>query len=341
MTVKTLILTTPGQFSQADTDFDRTVQANEVLLKIHRIGICGTDYHAYRGKQPFFSYPRILGHELGAEVVEIGSEVTHVAIGDKVAVEPYLNCGVCQPCRNGKTNCCEKLQVLGVHTDGGMREFLKVPARKVYASKTLSYEQLALVETLGIGSHAVNRAQVQATDLVLVIGAGPIGLSVVQFAKLKGATVAVMDMNASRLAFCQQQLGVDATVLLQNTDPVEEIRRVLNGDLPTVVFDATGNPSSMMQAFKYVAHGGRLTFVGLFQGDVTFNDPEFHRREVTLLASRNALPEDFIGIIKGMEDGAIDTQPWISHRVAFDDLLTSFDDLLKPESNVIKAVIEL
>jgi 2-desacetyl-2-hydroxyethyl bacteriochlorophyllide A dehydrogenase len=341
MTVKTLILTTPGQFSQADTDFDRTVQAHEVLLKIHRIGICGTDYHAYRGKQPFFSYPRILGHELGAEVVEIGSDVTNVAIGDKVAVEPYLNCGVCQPCRNGKTNCCEKLQVLGVHTDGGMREFLKVPVRKVYASKTLNYEQLALVETLGIGSHAVNRAQVQANDLVLVIGAGPIGLSVIQFAKLKGATVVVMDMNASRLAFCQQQLGVDATVLLQNTDPVEEIRQVLNGDLPTVVFDATGNPSSMMQAFKYVAHGGRLTFVGLFQGDVTFNDPEFHRREVTLLASRNALPEDFIGIIKAMEDGAIDTQPWISHRVAFDDLLTSFEDLLKPESNVIKAVIEL
>lgn len=339
--MKTLILTTPGQFSQVDTDFDRLLQPKEVLLKIHRIGICGTDYHAYRGKQPFFSYPRILGHELGAEVVEIGTEVTHVKIGDKVAVEPYLNCGVCQPCRNGKTNCCEKLQVLGVHTDGGMREFLKVPAHKVYASKTLSYEQLALVETLGIGSHAVNRAQVQANDLVLVIGAGPIGLSVIQFAKLKGATVAVMDMNASRLAFCEQQLSVDTTVLLQNTEPVEEIRKVLNGDLPTVVFDATGNPSSMMQAFKYVAHGGRLTFVGLFQGDVTFNDPEFHRREVTLLASRNALPEDFISIIKGMEDDTIDTRPWISHRVAFDELLSSFDDLLKPESNVIKAVIEL
>jgi 2-desacetyl-2-hydroxyethyl bacteriochlorophyllide A dehydrogenase len=339
--VKTLILNTPGQFSQADTDFDRLLQPQEVLLKIHRIGICGTDYHAYRGKQPFFSYPRILGHELGAEVVEVGSEVTHVEIGAKVAVEPYLNCGVCQPCRNGQTNCCEKLQVLGVHTDGGMREFLKVPASKVYASKTLIYEQLALVETLGIGSHAVNRAQVQAQDLVLVIGAGPIGLSVIQFAKLKGARVVVMDMNASRLAFCQQQLGVDATVLLQSTDPVEEIRATLNGDLPTVVFDATGNPTSMMQAFKYVAHGGRLTFVGLFQGDVTFNDPEFHRKEVTLLASRNALPEDFTSIITYMEEGAIDTRPWISHREAFDNLIATFDDLLKPESGVIKAVIEL
>lgn len=339
--MKTLTLLSPGHFQQSETDLNTELQDGEVLLKIHRIGICGTDYHAFRGKQPFFSYPRILGHELGAEVVAIGTSVGNVTVGDKVSVEPYINCGKCQACRNGKTNCCEKLQVLGVHSDGGMREFLKVPANKVYASKTLSYEQLALVETLGIGSHAVNRAQVQANDLVLVIGAGPIGLSVIQFAKLKGAKVAVMDMNEGRLAFCKQQLKVDETILLRDNDPVEAIRGVLNGDLPTAVFDATGNPASMMQAFKYVAHGGRLTFVGLFQGDVTFNDPEFHRREVTLLASRNALPEDFTSIIAAMENGTLDTHPWVSHRVPFDSLIDSFETLLLPESRVIKAVIEL
>ncbi len=339
--MKTLTLITPGNFQQSETDLSTELQDGEVLLKIHRIGICGTDYHAFRGKQPFFSYPRILGHELGAEVVAIGVGVDNVALGDKVSVEPYINCGKCQACRNGKTNCCEKLQVLGVHSDGGMREYLKVPANKVYASKTLSYEQLALVETLGIGSHAVNRAQVQANDLVLVIGAGPIGLSVIQFAKLKGAKVAVMDMNEGRLAFCKQQLKVEETILLKNSDPVEAIRGVLNGDLPTAVFDATGNPGSMMQAFKYVAHGGRLTFVGLFQGEVTFNDPEFHRKEVTLLASRNALPEDFTSIIVAMENRTLDTHPWISHRVPFDTLIDSFEKLLLPESRVIKAVIEL
>lgn len=339
--MKTLILNTPGQFSYTDTDIDTSLQPHEVLIKIHRIGICGTDYHAYRGKQPFFSYPRILGHELGAEIIALGDEVTSLHVGDKVAVEPYLHCGKCQACRSGKTNCCEQIKVLGVHTDGGMRELIKVPASKVYPSKTLSYEQLALVETLGIGSHAVNRAQVQAHDLVLVIGAGPIGLSVIQFAKLKGAKVAVLDMNASRLAFCAQQLGVDATILLQNESPLDDIRQAFAGDLPTAVFDATGNPTSMMQAFKYLSHGGRLTFVGLFQGDVTFNDPEFHRREVTLLASRNALPEDFRSIIAAMENGTLDTRPWISHRIAFDQLIDTFDELLKPESNVIKAVIEV
>ncbi len=339
--MKTLILNTPGQFSYSDTDIDTSLQPHEVLIKIHRIGICGTDYHAYRGKQPFFSYPRILGHELGAEIIALGDEVTSLHVGDKVAVEPYLHCGKCQACRSGKTNCCEQIKVLGVHTDGGMRELIKVPASKVYPSNILSYEQLALVETLGIGSHAVNRAQVQAHDLVLVIGAGPIGLSVIQFAKLKGAKVAVLDMNASRLAFCAQQLGVDATILLQNESPLDDIRQAFMGDLPTAVFDATGNPTSMMQAFKYLSHGGRLTFVGLFQGDVTFNDPEFHRREVTLLASRNALPEDFRSIIAAMENGMLDTRPWISHRIAFDQLINTFDELLKPESNVIKAVIEV
>lgn len=339
--MRTLTLNTPGQFSLSHVEFDTSLQADEVLLKIHCIGICGTDYHAYRGRQPFFSYPRILGHELGAEIVAIGSQVNNVQVGDKIAVEPYLNCGICQACRNSKSNCCEKIQVLGVHTDGGMREFLKVPAQKVHASTALGYTQLALVETLAIGSHAVNRAQVNANDLVLVIGAGPIGLSVIEFVKMKRAKVVVIDTNASRLAFCQEFLGTDATIILQNIDPSEEIRNALGGDLPTVVFDATGNSASMMQAFKYVAHGGRLVFVGLFQGDITFNDPDFHRREVTLLASRNALPDDFIGIIKAMEEGTLDTRPWISHQVDFDELSSTFEALLKPESKVIKAVVAL
>ncbi|MFN8357527.1 MAG: zinc-binding alcohol dehydrogenase family protein [Spirosomataceae bacterium] len=339
--MKTLFLNTPGQFEYADTLLDEQLATHEVLLKIHRIGICGTDYHAYRGKQPFFSYPRILGHELGAEIVALGSQVTNLQIGDKVAVEPYLHCGECQPCCNGKSNCCERLQVLGVHTDGGMREFLKVPADKVYASATLSYEQLALVETLGIGSHAVNRAQVKADDLVLVIGAGPIGLSVIQFAKLKGAQVLVMDTNARRLAFCQEQLKADQVLLLQQQDPVDQMRQAFGGNLPTAVFDATGNPNSMMQAFQYVSFGGRLTFVGLFQGEVTFNDPHFHRREITLLSSRNALPEDFQSIIQAMEQGTLDTRPWISHRVAFEQLVGTFDELLQPESNVIKVIVEM
>jgi 2-desacetyl-2-hydroxyethyl bacteriochlorophyllide A dehydrogenase len=311
-----------------------------VLVKVHRIGICGTDLHAYRGKQPFFTYPRILGHELGVEVLAVSGPDHALQAGDFCSVEPYLNCGVCMACRRGKPNCCLNLQVLGVHTDGGMREFLKVPAQKLHKSSKLGPEQLALVETLGIGAHAVKRGSVEADDTVLVIGAGPIGLAVTQFAQLAGATVAVMDQHPGRLAFCREQMGVKHTVEA-GSEPLPQVLAVFGGDLPTVVLDATGNAQSMMTAFHYVAHGGRLVYVGLFQGDVTFADPLFHRKELTLLASRNATPADFTTIIRLMEEDQLDTTPWITHRIGFDRLAGTFPDLLRPESGVLKAMVEL
>lgn len=341
--MKTIILNQPQEFQLISRDFDDTLAENEALLKIHRIGICGTDYHAYRGRQPFFSYPRVLGHELGAEVVSLGSgaETSDIKIGDKVSVEPYLNCGVCQPCQNGKTNCCESLKVLGVHSDGGMAEYLKVPVNKLHKSDILQYEQLALVETLGIGSHAVQRANVSANDIVLVIGAGPIGLSVIQFAKINGAKIAVMDFSKQRLDFANEVIGIDKSIVATEDFSADDLRRILEGKLPTVVFDATGNAQSMMKAFSYVAFGGKLVYVGLFQGEVTFFDPDFHRREIILLASRNALPTDFKHIISKMESGEINTKAWLTHEAAFDDLPTVFETWLDPKSQVIKAMVVL
>jgi 2-desacetyl-2-hydroxyethyl bacteriochlorophyllide A dehydrogenase len=341
--LKTIILNQPQKFQLISRDFDDTLAENDALLKIHRIGICGTDYHAYRGRQPFFSYPRVLGHELGAEVIALGSSAGEngIKIGDKVSVEPYLNCGVCQPCQNGKTNCCESLQVLGVHIDGGMAEYLKVPADKLHKSEILQYEQLALVETLGIGSHAVQRANVTENDIVLVIGAGPIGLSVIQFAKINGAKILVMDFSQQRLNFANQVVGIDESIIASEDFSADDLRKILKGNMPTIVFDATGNAQSMMKAFSYVAFGGKLVYVGLFQGEVTFFDPDFHRREITLLSSRNALPADFKHIISKMESGQINTKAWLTHEAAFDDLPTVFESWLDPKSQVIKAMVIL
>lgn len=348
--MKTLRLEEPQVFKFIQQDQPTGLEPHEALIKIRNIGICGTDYHAFRGKQPFFSYPRVLGHELGAEVVAVGQENDRIKIGDKVTVEPYMNCGDCQSCKNGKGNCCENLQVLGVHTDGGMCEYLKVPYQKLHVSTSLTYEQLAVVEPLSIGAHAVQRASVTSQDLVLVIGAGPIGLSVIQFAKLTGATVAVLDINAERLEFAKEQLKADILLdgsqgfspeilreQLEKKSPIGGFR----GQLPTVVFDATGNPNSMKNAFNYVAFGGKLVFVGLFIGDVVFDDPLFHRREITLFASRNSLPQDFTNIIELMENGKIDIKTWISHRADFDNLPEVFNQWLDPESKVIKAMVSL
>ena len=341
--MKTIILNKPGEFQQISQEFDSQLADNQALIKIHRIGICGTDYHAFRGKQPFFSYPRVLGHELGAEVLALGKGVdfTKIAIGDKVSVEPYLNCGYCQACENGKPNCCENLKVLGVHTDGGMCEFLKIDAKKLHRSTKLTYEQLALVETLGIGSHAVQRANVAENDLVLVVGAGPIGLSVIQFAKIKNAKIAVMDFSEQRLDFAKETFGIDYKILAKPDFSVDDLRKILGGKLPIIIFDATGNPASMMKAFSLAAFGGKIVFVGLFQGEVSFSDPDFHRREITLFASRNALPDDFKNIICLMEEGKINTQAWITHQADFDDLPNIFETWLEPNSKVIKAIVRV
>ena len=338
--MKTIILNQPEQFSQIETDLPAALGVNEALVKVHRVGICGTDLHAFRGRQPFFTYPRILGHELGVEIVELGSPSGTLKVGDKCAVEPYLNCGNCIACRRGKPNCCANLQVLGVHADGGMREFIVVPQNKLHSSEKLNFEQLALVETLGIGAHGVARAQIEKGENALVIGAGPIGLSVIQFAIAAGARVIVLDVNENRLRFCRDQLGADETVLVSD-NTLSEIETLTNGDLPTVVFDATGNVASMENAFQFVAPGGRLVFVGLVQAEIKFNDPFFHRREMTLLGSRNATPDDFHRIIALMESGAIDTAPWITHRSSFDDLIETFPDWLNPQTGVIKAMLEL
>jgi 2-desacetyl-2-hydroxyethyl bacteriochlorophyllide A dehydrogenase len=340
--MRAIRLEQPGRFAMLFTDESpSSLQPTEALVRVRRIGVCGTDIHAFNGNQPFFSYPRILGHELGVEVVAVGSAAQNVRPGDRCSVEPYLNCGHCIACRRDKTNCCVNLQVLGVHTDGGMRETIVVPSRKLHSSPQLTLDQLALIETLAIGCHAVDRADVERGEHVLVIGAGPIGLTVVQFAIEAGAEVIVLDINPRRLEFCREQLAVPHLINAAIENPLEALKRVTSGDLPTVVFDATGNPKSMMGAFEYPASGGRLIFVGLFQGDVTFNDPNFHRRELTVFSSRNARSADFTRIIGLVENARIDTAPWITHRASFADTVTEFPRWTKPEAGVIKAMIEL
>lgn len=316
----------------------------EALVRVHRVGVCGTDLHAFRGRQPFFSYPRVLGHELGVEVLAIGDGIAHVAPGDRCAVEPYLNCGHCIACRQGKSNCCTQLKVLGVHVDGGMREEFVLPASKLHASSSLSYDQLALVETLGIGAHAVDRAALREGETVAVLGTGPIGLAVIQFAQAAGARVLAVDLNARRLEFCRARLGVAQECLIDTTtcrDVAARLAELTGGDMPTVVFDATGNAASMGAAFGYPAHGGRLVFVGLFQGEVAFNDPNFHRRELTLLASRNSRPDDFRRILGLVESGRVDTTPWITHRASLAEVPALFAGWTSPEAGVLKAMISI
>lgn len=314
----------------------------QALVRTHRMGICGTDISGYLGKMPFFSYPRIPGHELGVEVVAVGSDVTGVQPGDRCSVEPYMNCGSCCACRTGHPNCCESLEVIGVMIDGGLCEQFLIRADKLHPSAILSMEQLALVETLAIGCHATDRGAPQQDTHILIIGAGPIGLATLEFSRLSGAQITVMDMNTDRLAFCKRHYGVAHTI--QFTGDGSEVSRALDitgGDRYCVVTDATGSRASMSAAFQFVAHSGTLVYVGITTEEIQFAHPVLHKPEITLKASRNAVPSDFRRIIRLIEDGTVDTDPWITHRTTFESVIDEFETLTRPETGVIKAVIEV
>lgn len=320
--MKTVICHKPYEMELMDTEFTSNINENEVLINIKKIGICGTDIHAYGGNQPFFDYPRILGHELSGIAEEIGEQVKSISEGDKVTVLPYINCNECLPCKKGQTNCCKNMQVLGVHRDGGMREYIKVPAENVFAVNNISLEKAATIEPLSIGAHAVKRSEVSENDTVLVVGTGPIGLGVARFAKLTGAKTIVMDLSEERLSFSKEWAECEHTI--QAGDRAKEKLLELNdGELPSVVLDATGNKNSMMNSFDYVSHGGKLVYVGLVKDTISFFDPDFHSKELTLLGSRNATKQDFQYVIDCMSNGEIKDN-YITNNINFDAVPSFF-----------------
>ena len=328
--MKALCLTKPERFEFIELPETTAPAAGQTLVAIRAIGICGTDIGGYLGKMPFIECPRILGHELGVEVLAVGEGVTHLKPGDRCSVEPYLNCGYCHACQQGKTNCCESLQVLGVHIDGAMRERMILPAHKLHPANALSFEQLALVETLAIGCHAVNRATLCYGDDVLIIGAGPIGLTVLEFARLAGASITLLELNENRRLFVQQ-----------NYPGVSVVESLPDEPCAQVIFDATGHPGSMARAFRLARFTGRIIYVGITKEPVLLDDPLFHRRELSLLSSRNAVASDFTRILGLISSGQIDTRPWITHRCTMDELPSRMAEWIKPQASVVKAVISL
>ena len=336
--MQTLVCAEPGKLvfeNRAATE----PRLNEVLVRIRRVGVCGTDYHIFRGRQPFLSYPRVMGHEFSGEVVAAPAASAFRA-GDIVCVLPYFSCGACIACRRGKTNCCVNLEVLGVHRDGAFTEFLSVPEAFVVRTPDLSFDDAAMVEFLSVGAHAARRTEVARGERVLVVGAGPIGLAAVLFSKLRGASVTVLDAREDRLAFSRKHLSADNSVTLAG-DVHATLRTLTDGEFFDVVFDATGNPQAMETGFNYVAHGGRYGLISVVTDNIRFADPEFHKRETTLYACRNATLEDFHAVIEAMTAGRIPTSAFRTHRANLAEVPAIFPRWAEPTSGVIKAVVEI
>lgn len=345
---KTLICTQPGQFHYRTDKLENNhppaaEQEPTALLRVRQVGICGTDLHAFEGTQPFFQYPRILGHEICAEIVTLDKPDPsgNFQPGQLVTLVPYFSCGSCIACRRGKPNCCSSIKVFGVHIDGGLRQFIRVPISSLVNGKGMNPDQLALVEPLAIGAHAVRRAELLAGEFVLVMGAGPIGLGLMEMARLRGAEIIAQDVNPARLDFCRRQLGISHTINPAVENPVEKLKDLTNGDMPTAVFDATGYLGAIEKGIDFLAHGGRYVLVGLQKQAFSFSHPEFHKRESTLMSSRNATREDFEWVTESLLQQKINPATYITHRIAFDDLAAEFASLLNPATGVIKAMVEM
>lgn len=312
--------------------------AGETLVKIKRVGVCGTDLHIFTGNQPFLEYPRVMGHEFSGIVAET-DEASGLAVGDTVYVMPYLSCGTCVACRQGKTNCCTRIQVLGVHCDGAFTEFLSLPHQFVHKAEGITLDQAAMVEFLSIGAHGVRRSEVKAGQQALVVGTGPIGMAAAIFAKLRGALVTVLDTRDDRLKFCLEQLKVDAAVKIGESDK-QQLSDLTQGDFFDVVFDATGNSKAMERGFEFIAHGGKYVLISVVRDSITFSDPEFHKREASLLGSRNATAEDFQYVEQCLRDGLIPDAALNTHRMTLSDVPGKFSMLLDPSQGVVKAIVE-
>jgi len=337
--MKYIVCEEPGNFKMGQKSVPE-VGDGEVLVSIKKVGICGTDLHAYAGNQAFFSYPRILGHELGAEVVKSGDGNSNFQAGDHVLIMPYISCQQCIACRKGKTNCCTNISVLGVHSDGGMQEQIVVPASILLKVNELSFKETAIVEPLAIGAHAIRRAALATEEYIVVVGCGPIGLGIMKLAQIAGAHVIAVDVVETRLAFAKTELGIEHTVIA-NTETVDAISQITSGDMATAVFDASGNKRALESGPDYMAHGGRYILVGLSKGELTYRHPAIHAKETTIMCSRNATTEDFQKVIDTLKTGAFPVDKFVTHEVDFDDMIDNFDGWLDPSAGVIKAMVTL
>lgn len=331
--MKVGVVVEPGQFALQDRPCITEIPEGWILIDICAVGVCGTDFHILEGKHPFLAYPRVIGHELSGRVAQDGNGWV---AGDLVVVNPYLSCGTCRACKRGKPNCCYDIEVLGVHRDGGLAGQLAVPAGNLYPALGLTPLQAAMVEFLAIGAHAARRSEVAKGDRVLVTGVGPIGIGTALFARLRGAEVSLLDVSPARLAMAADRFGFAPGHLT-----VDAAIAQTGGEGFDVVFDATGHGEAIQAGFPAVAHGGTYVLVSVVKNDITFNDPEFHKREMRLIGSRNALKQDFDWVMAALRDKLIDSDALCSAVLSMEDLAAQFTVLAADRADLIKVIVRL
>ncbi|AOF89789.1 zinc-binding alcohol dehydrogenase family protein [Sinorhizobium sp. RAC02] len=336
--MKAIVCIEPGRLEMVVSENPGAPPEGWVRVAVSHVGICGTDYHIFEGKHPFLDYPRVMGHEVSAIVTDPGQSA--LAVGAPVVVNPYISCGTCIACRKGKPNCCTAIRVLGVHTDGALCEEILVPADNLYPADGLSLEAAATVEFLAIGAHAVRRSLALAGSRALVIGAGPIGLGTALFSRIAGHAVTLMDTSTERLAMARERFGFDDGIVAGSA-AAQMVLDATGGDGFDVVFDATGYAASMQAAFAYVAHGGALVLVSVVKDEIRFSDPEFHKREMMLVGSRNATRVDFEHVMAAIRAGQIPVDRLVTHRTTLERVPLDLARWAAEKAGLIKAIVRV
>lgn len=337
--MRAVVCTEPGLLELVDRPALEPPAPGWAAVRIRHVGICGTDYHIYEGKHPFLAYPRVIGHELSGEVAE-ANPGSPLAPGARVVINPYISCDSCIACRQGKPNCCTSIRVLGVHTDGGLCERIAVPEKNLYPAGNLSLRDAAMVEFLAIGAHAVRRSLASPGARALITGIGPIGLGTAIFARIAGLEVTLLDSSAERLAFADTVLGFRSGIVLSDRT-AQEVTDLTGGDGFDVVFDATGNAAAIQAGFPFVAHGGAYVLVSVVKDTISFSDPEFHKREMMLIGSRNALKQDFEHVMASIEAGQVPLDALATHRTTLDRVATDLPIWAHEKTGLIKAIVDL
>lgn len=321
--MKAIQITTPGQIDVIECPKPE-LHDNEVFLRISYVGFCGSDLNTFLGKNQMALMPVIPGHEIGAVIEGVGSKVpSFLQPGMTVTVNPYTNCGKCAACRNGRVNACEHNETLGVQRHGAMKEFIIVPWEKVIPANQISPRDCALIEPMSVGFHAVSRAQVTDSDIVMVIGCGMVGMGAMIRAALRGATVIAVDLDDYKLELAKE-MGATYTINSRTDDVHRCIEEITNGLGVDVVIEAVGSPATYIMAVDEVGFTGRVVCIGYSKSDVSFHTKLFVQKELDIRGSRNALPSDFRAVIHYLEQKKHPVEPFISQIVkpeeAFDTM---------------------
>jgi len=338
--MKKLLINEPGSVSLVD-EAAPEVKAGEILLGLKYVGFCGSDLSTYLGKNPMVQYPRVPGHEISAVIEEIGDSVPEgFAVGEPVTVVPYTNCGQCPSCRRGRAYACQFNQTLGVQRDGAMQKVISVPWQKVLKAPKLNELELAMVEPLTVGFHAIDRGRVTDSDIVMVLGCGMIGAGAIVRAALRGATVIAVDIDDHKLNLAKN-LGANHTINSMTSDLHETLTGLTNGDGPDVVVEAAGNPITYRAAVDEVAFAGRVICIGYAAKEVSFATKLFVQKELDIMGSRNATPEDFRAVISYLERGTFPLEKMITQKVKPEDAADAVAAWAAEPGKVMKILLDL